>query len=175
LVTFCRTFGGKRPDDSINATTVEQQVSIGHQIMDDTRNCFLIAGAALSALAAVVHVGCIIFGASWYRFFGAGERMAQQASAGSWYPTIVTSVIAATLVTWSLYALSGAGAVPKFPLVRPALCVITGIYLLRGIAVLPIVAFYPGKSTAFWWWSSAICFTIGLVHLVGLRQVWARL
>ncbi|MGQ4584278.1 hypothetical protein [Lysobacter sp. F60174L2] len=36
----------------------------------------------LNAIAALLHVGCIIFGASWYRFFGAGERMAQLASAG---------------------------------------------------------------------------------------------
>ena len=62
--------------------------------MEDTRNAFLIAGALLSALAAALHVGCIVFGAPWYRFFGAGERMAQMAIAGNWYPTVVTAVIA---------------------------------------------------------------------------------
>jgi hypothetical protein len=143
--------------------------------MDDTRNAFLIAGAALSALAAVLHLGCIVFGASWFRFFGAGERMAQLASAGSWYPTIVTAAIAATLAIWSLYALSGAGVVPKLPFVRLILCVITGLYLLRGIAGLPLVVFSLGRSTAFWWWSSAICLIIGGVHMVGLRQVWTQL
>jgi hypothetical protein len=143
--------------------------------MDDARNPFLLLGAALSALAALLHVGCIIFGASWYRFFGAGEKMAQMASAGSWRPTIVTAMIAAVLLMWSLYALSGAGAIPRLPLLRLALCAITGVYLLRGIAVFPLVMFSPGRSTAFWWWSSAICLVIGLVHLVGLRQVWDRL
>ena len=86
--------------------------------MDDTRNLFLVIGASMSAVAALLHVGCIIFGASWYRFFGAGERMAQMASAGSWYPAIVTSFIAAMLFTWSLYALSGAGVIPRLPLLR---------------------------------------------------------
>ena len=143
--------------------------------MNDAPNAFLVIGAAMSAVAALGHVGCIIFGASWYRFFGAGERMAQLASAGSWYPAVVTSFIAAMLFAWSLYALSGAGVIPELPLVRVALCAITGIYLLRGIAVLPLVFLSLGRSTAFWWWSSAICLVIGLTHLVGLRQVWERL
>jgi hypothetical protein len=143
--------------------------------MDDTRNLFLVIGAAMSAIAALLHVGCIIFGAAWYRFFGAGERMAQLASVGSWYPTIVTSVIAAMLFAWSLCALSGAGVIPKLPLVRMALCAITAIYLLRGVAVLPLMFLSLGRSTAFWLWSSAICLVIGLTHLVGLRQVWERL
>jgi len=143
--------------------------------MDDTRNLLLVIGAAMSAVAALLHAGCIIFGASWYRFFGAGERMAQMASAGSWYPTVVTSFIAAMLFAWSLYALSGAGVLPKLPLLRAALCAITAIYLLRGVAVLPLVFFSLGRSTAFWWWSSAICLVIGLTHLVGLKQVWERL
>lgn len=143
--------------------------------MDDTRNFFLVIGAALSAIAALLHVGCIIFGAEWYRFFGAGERMAQMAATGSWYPAIVTSLIAAMLFTWSLYALSGAGVIPRLPLLRLALGAITAIYLLRGLAVLPLVFLAPGRSTAFWWWSSAICLVIGLTHLVGLRQAWERL
>ena len=143
--------------------------------MDDTRNFFLMIGAAMSAVAAFLHVGCIIFGAEWYRFFGAGERMAQMASAGSWYPAVITAFIAAVLCTWSLYALSGAGVIPKLPLLRVALCAITGIYLLRGVAALPLAFLALGRSTPFWWWSSAICLVIGLTHLIGLRQVWDRL
>jgi hypothetical protein len=143
--------------------------------MEEARNSWLMMGAALSALAAVLHIGCIVFGASWYRFFGAGERMAQQAAAGSWHPAIVTAFIAAMLAAWSLYALSGAGVIPKLPVLRLALCAITGIYLLRGMAVLPLVFLSLGRSTAFWWWSSAICLGIGLIHWVGLRQVWERL
>jgi hypothetical protein len=143
--------------------------------VDDTRNYFLIAAATLSALAAVLHLGCIAFGASWYRFFGAGERVVQMASAGSWYPAIITSLIAAVLATWALYALSGAGVIPRLPFARVILCAITTVYLLRGVAILPIAALHPGRSPAFWLWSSAICLAIGVVHLVGLRQAWARL
>ena len=143
--------------------------------MADARNSFLIAAASFSALAALLHLGCIAFGAPWYRFFGAGERMAQMASAGSWYPAIITSFIAAVLATWALYALSGAGVIPRLPLTRTILSIVTGIYLLRGAAGLPMAGFMPGRSSAFWWWSSAICLAIGALHLVGLRQAWDRL
>jgi hypothetical protein len=143
--------------------------------MTTSRNSFLIFGAALSALAALLHLGCIAFGAPWYRFLGAGEQMAQMASAGHWYPTAVTLLIVVVLSLWSLYALSGAGVIRKLPLVRSALCAITGIYLLRGVAFVLLMPYFPGNSTSFWLWSSAICFSFGIVHLVGLRQVWGRL
>ena len=99
--------------------------------------------------------------------------MAQMAIAGSWYPTVVTAAIASVLAMWSLYALSGAAVIRALPLLRPALCLITAIYLLRGLAILPLALL--GKTTPFWWWSSTICLLIGIVHLIGLSQVWARL
>lgn len=135
-------------------------------------NRFLIVGAVLSALAALLHVACIYFGAPWYRFLGAGEEMARMAESGSWTPGIITAGIAAVLGIWALYALSGAGAILRLPFLRTVLCIITGIYLLRGLAALPMVVLHPQETTLFVWWSSAICFGFGLVHLVGLRQRW---
>lgn len=139
------------------------------------RNHFLMVGAALSALAALVHLGCIVFGASWYRFFGAGEGMARLAEAGHWYPVVVASAIAALLFTWSAYALSGAGVIRRLPLLKPGLCVISVIYLGRGVGFAAIMPMFPGNSMTFWLVSSSICLTIGMVHLAGLQQAWARL
>lgn len=139
-------------------------------------NSILVLGAALSGVAALLHVGCIVFGASWYRFFGAGERMAQLAAAGSWRPALMTSGIVLLLVVWSLYALSGAGVIPRLPAVRLVLCGITGIYLLRGVAGFGLAMFAPGRNgLAFWLWSSAICTGIGAVHGLGTWQVWPGL
>ena len=139
-------------------------------------NPFLLASAALSAIAALLHVGCIIFGPSWYRFFGAGERLAQLAAAGSSVPTVMTAGIAAVLSLWAAYALSGAGVIARLPLIRVALCAIAGIYLVRGAAGLVFAAVAPGeRSVAFWVWSSLICLGIGALYLVGTRQVWAAL
>jgi hypothetical protein len=139
-------------------------------------NPFLISGAALSAAAAVMHIGCIIFGASWYRFFGAGERMAKLSTVGSIVPAVITAGIAAVLLTWSLYALSAAGAIPRLPYIRFVLCGISGIYLLRGLAGLTLAVFAPGdRGVAFWCWSSAICLGIGALYLAGTQQVWREL
>jgi hypothetical protein len=138
--------------------------------MDPMRNPFLIAGGLASAIAAVLHLGCIAFGAPWYRFFGAGEQMAQLAEAGSWTPTFVTLGIAGVLASWSAFALSAGGVGPRLPFARLVVWLVTAIYLLRGLAVFVLVDLGLGRSTAFWWWSSGICVAIGVVHLAGL--VW---
>ncbi|MBL8298200.1 MAG: hypothetical protein JNN30_07635 [Rhodanobacteraceae bacterium] len=136
-------------------------------------NSCLLAGAGLSAAAALIHVGCIVFGPSWYRFLGAGEQMAQLAAAGHRAPTLITSGIAAVLAIWATYALSAAGVIARLPLLRTGLCVITGIYLLRGLGGLVLAAAAPGENgVAFWCWSSLICIGIAAPHLVGTRQVW---
>lgn len=140
------------------------------------RNRFLLAAAAATALAALLHLGCIVFGPPWYRFFGAGERMAQLAAAGSPYPAIVTAVIAAILLLWSAYALAGAGAIRRLPLARTALCLITAIFLLRGAAGFVLAFTAPGeRGVAFWCWSSVVCLGIGVLYLLGTRRAWAHL
>lgn len=138
-------------------------------------NPFLVAGGTLSAIAALLHLGCIVFGAPWYRAFGAGERMAQMAEAGHWYPSVAALVIASVLMVWSLYAYSGAGVIPRLPFLRWVLCAITGVYILRGLAFVVIVPYFPGNSVTFWIVSSAICLAIGIVHLVGVKTAWQQL
>ncbi|MGK0208699.1 MAG: hypothetical protein ACI8ZA_002719 [Gammaproteobacteria bacterium] len=142
-------------------------------------NSYLITAGVLSALASLLHIGCIFFGASWYRFFGAGEHMAKLAEQGSLQPTIITSGIVLVLAIWSLYAFSAAGLIIKLPLMRLALIAITAVYLLRGIGGIFLAASSEiaplGNSTVFWFWSSAICLTFGLIHLFGVKQQWANL
>lgn len=139
-------------------------------------NPYLVAGASLSLTAAILHVGCILFGSAWYRFFGAGERMARLSAAGHIAPTLITSGIAAVLVLWAFYALSGAGIIPRLPLVRAGLCAITSIYLLRGLAGFVFALLAPGERTvAFWCWSSLICLGIGTLYLFGTLRAWSEL
>ncbi|WP_205609951.1 hypothetical protein [Noviherbaspirillum galbum] len=132
----------------------------------------LVLAGTFSFAAAAAHLACIVGGPGWYRAMGAGERMALAAARGQWRPTIVTLLISAILVTWGLYALSGAGVLAELPLQRWILPVITAVYLLRGLFFMPLRAHFPGNSAAFWYWSSGICAAIGVVHLVGLWQAW---
>ena len=135
---------------------------------------WLIAGGALSALASALHLGCIAGGPAWYRFLGAGERVVRAAERG-WGAVPVTLLIAGVLAAWSAYALSGAGVLPRLPLLRAALVAITAVYLARGLVVVPMLAFRPGMVTAFWWWSSAIVLVYGVVHAVGTWRAWPAL
>jgi len=138
-------------------------------------NPWLLTGAALSGLAALLHILIVFGGAPWYRFFGAGEQMARMSAAGHWWPPLLTSGIALILALWSLYALvaSGAWTAPwALPWPKLALSLITAVYLLRGLAILPLQVFAPAQLTPFLVWSSLICLGYGLVHLIGLRQAW---
>ena len=93
-----------------------------------------IFGGVLTTLASLLHVAIIIGGPDWYRFFGAGERMARAAARGSVLPTSITAGIAAILAVWALYAFSGSGLIPRLPLLFPALAVIATVYLARGLS-----------------------------------------
>ena len=137
-------------------------------------NRMLVLAATLSALAAMLHLAVIAGGPDWYRFFGAGERIARMAEAGSIRPTLITLGIAAILVLWAAYAAGGAGLIRALPLTTAALVAITGVYVVRGLILVP-AALIPALRTPFNLWSSAICLAIGLVHAVGLWQVWKRL
>ena len=110
---------------------------------------WLRAGAALSLLAALLHVGVIIGGPDWYRFFGAPEAYARAASRGSIIPALVTSGIATGLTIWAAYAASGAGLLLRLPLLRTSLIVITAIYLARGLLIIPTVIYVPYPEGAF--------------------------
>lgn len=144
-------------------------------IVPSSCNTWLIVGAILSSIAALLHVAIVIGGAPWYRFFGAGEAMAGAAAAGRLYPAVVTLAIAAVLAGWAAYALAGAGVLPALPWQKSALVAITAIYLLRGLAILPLLLLAREQATPFLVWSSLICVAYGGVHLVGMAQVWERL
>lgn len=138
-------------------------------------NTMLITAGLLSATAAILHLGCIYFGATWYRVFGAGEQMAIMAEQGSIQPTIITAGITLVLVTWSLYAFSAAGLIIELPFVRTIVVIIASIYLLRGVVGFFFINHPQGRTPEFWLWSSSICLVIALFHIVGLKQVWSKL
>ncbi|MGE6461570.1 hypothetical protein ACQKC7_07305 [Pseudoalteromonas tetraodonis] len=144
-------------------------------MLDSKPNKPLILGALFSAVAALAHLGCIIFGGDWYRFFGAGEQMAKMAEAGDSHPTIVTSVLVLILSIWSVYGLSGARLITKLPLLRTALVLISLIYVSRGVLFVALMPMFPENSITFWLVSSAICLGIGMLYSIGTYQSWSKL
>ena len=144
-----------------------------------TGDRLLLSGGLLTGVASLLHLAIIAGGPDWYRFFGAGERMARLAARGSSYPALVTAGIAAILGTWALYALSGAGVIRRLPLLRLALVLIAAIYLARGILGVPVVLLvehpYAAELRArmtFMVISSVICVLLGLCYAAGAAVAW---
>ena len=138
------------------------------------RNPWLVAGGWLSLAASALHVACIVGGPDWYRFFGAGEAMAQAAARGEAYPALVTAAIAIILALWAAYAFAGAGLIRRLPLMRTALVAISAVYLLRGAALIPALT-VAGMGSSFNIWSSLIVLGYGLCYAVGTGKAWPLL
>jgi hypothetical protein len=140
---------------------------------------WLRRGALLTGAASLLHLVIIFGGPDWYRFFGAGERMARLSARGSLYPAAVTAGIAAVLGIWALYGLSGAGVIGRLPMLRLALVVIAGVYFARGALGIPAVMFLDDPYTnelkgrmTFMVVSSLTCILLGLCYAIGAARVW---
>ena len=96
----------------------------------------LVAGVLTSAIA-LLHIVIAFVGVPGYRYFGAGERIARQAEAGSPLPALLTLLIASVFALFSLYAFSGSGVVRPLPLLRVVLLGIGTVFILRGLALFP--------------------------------------
>jgi len=138
---------------------------------------WLIVAGCLSLAASLLHIGCIIGGPDWYRFFGAGEPMALAAERGSWIPAAMTTTgIATILALWGAYAFAGAGLIRPLPLMRTGLVAISAIYLARGSFVFAPAAFgRPDLTPGFMVWSSLIVLAIGLTYAIGTWRAWPAL
>ena len=143
--------------------------------MENQKNIFLIFGAMLSAVAALLHLACIYFGAPLFRFLGTEAMPKMYESGNTTHPIIACVILATILFSWSAYALSGAGVIRKLPLLRFALIGITSVYLIRGLAFPFLTSYFPENSMLFWYLSSAVVFAFGLIHFMGVKQAWARL
>lgn len=132
-------------------------------------------GGWLSVVAVLLHIACIFGGPDWYRFFGAGEGMARAAARGDWTPALITLGITTVLLLWAAYAFSGAGSLPRLPLLRTGLIVIAAIYLLRGLIFVPFHLWRPQHSDNFAIWSSLIVLIYGAVYATGTFKAWRHL
>lgn len=139
------------------------------------QNPFLIVGGVLSAAASLLHLAVIAGGPAWYRFFGAGQEMARMAEQGSLTPTLVTIGIATVLAVWAAYAFAGAGLISRLPLMRTALVLISAVYLLRGLVVIPALIINRGSPEPFVLWSSLIVLVYGVAYAVGTWIAWPAL
>lgn len=132
-------------------------------------NVWLLA-AILNLMASLLHIGIIVGGPAWYRFFGAGERMAILAERKHPWPAIVTTAIAIALAVASTYCLALGGYLGELPWMWIVGALLTAIYTLRGVMPLLAMAFIRQSRTPFLLWSSLICSGMAVVHWLAWVQ-----
>lgn len=135
----------------------------------------LLAAAWMSVAACLLHLGVIVGGPHWYRFFGAGEEMARAAERGSWVPAIMTAIIATILAVWAAFSFGAAGTIRLLPLTRTALVAIAAVLLARSALVLVPQVWAPEQTMAFRVVSSAACLAMGLCFALGTWAAWPTL
>lgn len=141
---------------------------------EKAKNKHLFWAGVLTSVISLMHIGIVLGGPDWYRFFGAGEGMAQQVEAGLALPVITTLIIAFVLAMWALYAFSGAGLIPGLPLQKSVLIVISFIFMLRGLFGIPLVILVDdpylnelSEKMMFMAVSSLICLGFGFLYIKG--------
>lgn len=138
----------------------------------------LVVGGVVTGVAGLLHIGIIIGGPAWYRFFGAGEDMARMAARGRAFPGVVTAGIAAVLGVWMLYAFAGAGLIRRLPYMRLALSLIATVFLTRGVLGVPFVLLVDDpyarelrSRMPFMIVTSAIFIALGVFYAVGAASM----
>ena len=129
----------------------------------------------MSLAASLLHVAVIFGGPDWYRFFGAGEELAQAAERGSLAPTVITLIVAGILATWAAFAFGAAGIIRRLPLTRTALIAISAVLLARAALGFVPSVWAPEQWPAFAIWSSGICFVMGACFAIGTWLAWPHL
>ncbi|WP_066651818.1 MULTISPECIES: hypothetical protein [Sphingomonas] len=140
-----------------------------------TAQRWLVIGGWLSIGAALLHLGCIVGGADWYRFFGAPPLIVRAVERGQAWPHLATLVIAAVLCIWAAYAFSGAGLISRLPLLRLGLVVISAIYVWRSLDLPIAMVVIPQAVSPFVIWSSLIVAIYALCYSIGTWQAWRTL
>ncbi|WP_395009223.1 hypothetical protein [Undibacterium sp.] len=138
-------------------------------------NIYLLAAAVCTSIAALLHFACIVFGAPLFRILGAGDVVVKMVEQGYSQPKWMAFFVGAALLICSAFTLSAAGVLMQLPWQRFVLCGLAVVLIVRALAFPWMKEAFPGNSEFFWWSSSAICLLMGLLHAIGVAQLWKNL
>jgi hypothetical protein len=139
-----------------------------------TRNTMLVVGGCFSLAFALFQTSGIWWSPEAVKYLGGPAEMC--ATNRPLYAALCI-IVAVGAAAFGFYALSGAGAIRRLPLLRTVLVGITSIYLLRGLLLLPqALACHraPKLMPIRFVFMSAIALAVGLVHLAGVVQLFKR-
>jgi hypothetical protein len=136
----------------------------------------LMTFAGVLSFAVALFQAIIGFSPSLSQYFGAPEALIVNVYA----LVIVSLAIAGIIAVFGLYAISGAGHIRTLPWLKPVLTVISIIYILRGLLVVPEFLVVIGVldvsipvAPRFVLFSLGSLF-IGLIYLAGTIGGWNK-
>lgn len=132
----------------------------------------LTVAAAATLVAALAHFTCIAIGPQAYRAMGAGDRVVLALARGDRRPHFAAFAVGSVLLVVTAYALSGAGVLPPFPLLRGVLAVSALALIARAFLFPMLRPHFPGNSPRFWAVSSLACLVLGSLYVVGSLPLW---
>ncbi|MDR2036541.1 MAG: hypothetical protein LBQ60_01315 [Bacteroidales bacterium] len=103
-----------------------------------------------------------------FEITGIGTEMARLAQLHSALPYLLTIFVAMIFGVFGLYGLSADNIIRKLPLLKPAVFIIAGIYLFRGVGGLIFQQTGSILETIY----SLIAVLIGLLFLLGGLKKW---
>ena len=137
----------------------------------------LLSVAGILSFSVALFQAVITFSPAWSRYFGAPEKLVSN------IPMLYVAGFTAAVFfsVFGLYAMSGAGHIRPLPLLRIGLLVICVLYILRGLAAIPILLVMTGyvqyskpiPETGLG--SSLVSLIIGLIYLAGTIGSWHNL
>lgn len=137
---------------------------------------WLLAAGLGSTAGALLHVVVALSGrADWVAFFRAPAIIVRSMRDGGWLGPLTGLAIGALMQIAGCYAFSGAGLLPRLPLLRPGLIVLAATCLLRGLLVPLSLLVHPALITRYErfdgvaaaiWGGIGLCFAIGTARQV---------
>ena len=133
-------------------------------------NYLLLAGGYFSLAFAAFQVSAIWWSPSAVRYFGGPAELSMERPI---LYAVLCLAVSEIVAVFGVYALSGAGKIRRLPLLRTVLIAVTGIYLLRGLLIIPqapVVLKHPGLVRFLVFSTISLC--LGMVHLAGVVQIY---
>ncbi|MGH7787027.1 MAG: hypothetical protein ACRERC_09195 [Candidatus Binatia bacterium] len=140
--------------------------------MSPANRAIVAAGGSGSATIALLQPIIYLGGPSVYRFFGAPPYIAEMRGVEPLRMALWSTFWFLLFLTFAVYAFSAARLVPRVPLLRPVLVAIAVIYAIRGLAIVPqlawlgVFAVTRGRDVAF----SALAILLAIAYAIAARH-----
>ncbi|OJU56349.1 MAG: hypothetical protein BGN96_14685 [Bacteroidales bacterium 45-6] len=129
-------------------------------------------GGYINILIAIGHVAGLFWAEKMFEVTGIQKEMAELAQTNSLLPYLLTVFVAIFFFIFGFYGLSADNKFRPLPFLKPAIFVVAGIYLLRGIGELAFDFEKQQASQLLETAYSLAAIFIGLLYLFGGLKKW---